>query len=72
MLELFFIREIYPPMMEEIQLVYENCDEPIQYPKIRFKPEFFYWFLDVTLNSLEERFLQLRNSTDNLNLCMTD
>jgi hypothetical protein len=28
--------------------------------------------LDVTLNSLEERFLQLRNSTDNLNLCMTD
>lgn len=42
------------------QFDYEHQDEAPQDPKDLFKINFFYYALDVTMNSLEERYEQLK------------
>lgn len=43
---------------------YEHCDEPIVNAQKKFEIEFFNCILDVTINSVKERFLQLNSHRD--------
>lgn len=43
---------------------YEHVDEPIIDPKTHFKVNFFYYILDVAINSINERFEQLKEHSD--------
>jgi hypothetical protein len=47
-------------MTKRTHFNYENSDEPMQDHETRFKVEFFNCILDVILQALEERFLQLQ------------
>lgn len=42
------------------QFLYENPDEAPQDPKQKFKVEFYYTILDIAIQSIEERFQQLK------------
>lgn len=45
-------------------LLYEQLDEPITDLKTKFEVEFYFYILDVTISSLEERFQQIHNHCD--------
>jgi len=46
------------------QFYYENMDEPIIDPKINFKVKFFNNIFDIAINSINDRFEQIKEHSD--------
>jgi hypothetical protein len=57
---------IRPPRVKR-QFNYESEDHLVVEPKQEFKINFFFFILDKSMNSLDERFEQLRNHNDIFN-----
>jgi hypothetical protein len=57
---------IRPPRVKR-QFNYEGEDHLVVEPKQEFKINFFFFILDKSMNSLDERFEQLRNHNDIFN-----
>jgi hypothetical protein len=55
------------PRRVKRQFNYESEDHLVVEPKQEFKINFFFFILDKSINSLDERFEQLRNHNDIFN-----
>ncbi|KAJ8868433.1 hypothetical protein PR048_029949 [Dryococelus australis] len=50
---------------------YEGEDEPVQYPTLHYKVEFYFHLLDIVIASLDERFTQLKSHSNSFD-CLYD